>query len=124
MTTIQIELSESVFSNLHQQPKALSKEIQLFAAAKWYNQGKISLPEAVEMTGLTYQEFVRSLSRLKMSPFKNSAAKKQTLSQTEREQHAQEMMKYAGSWSDMPDEDFEGFLQDIEKRRCKTLTLN
>jgi hypothetical protein len=28
------------------------------------------------------------------------------------------MMKYAGSWSDMPEEeDFQGFLQDIEKRR-------
>jgi len=124
MTTIQIELPDSVFSHLQLQPQALSKEIQLFAAAKWYNLGKISLPDAVEMTGLTYQEFVRTLSRLKMSPFTNSAAKKQILSQIEREQHAQEMMKYAGCWSDMPDKDFEGFLQDIENRRCKTLTLN
>jgi len=122
MTTIQIELPDSVCSHLHQEPQELAKEVQLFAAAKWYNLGKISLPEAVEMTELTYQEFVRTLSRLKMSPFKNSAVK--TLSKAEREQHAKEMMKYAGSWSDMPDEDFEAFLQDIEKRRCNTFTLN
>lgn len=122
MTSIQIELPDSVFSHLHQEPQELAKEIQLFAAATWYNMGKISLPEAVEMTGLTYQEFVRTLSRLKMSPFKNSVAK--TLSKTERELHAQEMMKYAGSWSDMPDKDFDAFLQDIEKRRCNALTLN
>lgn len=124
MTTVQIELPDSVFSHLHQEPQELAKEIQLFAAATWYNMGKISLPEAVEMTGLTYQEFVRTLSRLKMSPFKNSAAKKEALRKATSEDNAQQIMKYAGCWSDMPDEDFEGFLQDIEKRRCNAFTLN
>ncbi len=124
MTTIQIELPESVFSHLHKYPQELSKEIQLFMATKWYNLGKISLPEAVEMTGLTYQEFVRTLSRLKMSPFKNSATKNEALQKATSEKNAKKIMKHAGCWSKMPDKDFEGFLQDIEKRRCNVLTLN
>jgi hypothetical protein len=124
MTSIQIELPDSVFSHLQQEPDKLAKEMQLFAAAKWYNMGKISLPEAVEMTGLTYQEFVRALSRLKMSPFKNSVAKKEALRKATSVDNAQRIMKYAGCWSDMPDEDFEAFLQDIDKRRCDVLTLN
>ena len=117
MTTLKIELPDSVFSNLHQSMPELSKEIQLFAAAKWYHMGKISLPDAVEMTGLTYQEFVRTLSRLFMSPLKNSRTKEAALSKTERENHALEMMKYAGCWSDMPEADFQEFLQDIDKNR-------
>jgi hypothetical protein len=84
--------------------------------------GKISLPDAVDMTGLTYQEFVRTLSRLNMSPFKNTT-KKETLSKAEREKHAQEMMKYAGSWNDMPEADFQEFLQNIEKNRQNAFTL-
>jgi len=121
MTTVKIELPDTIFSNLHQTAKALSKDIQLFAAATWYNTGKISLPEAVEITGLTYQEFVRTLSRLHMSPFKNTTQKK-VLSKIEREHHAKEMMKFAGSWSDMPDEEFEDFMQDIENRRKSVYT--
>jgi hypothetical protein len=117
MAILQIELPDSVFSNLRESIPEISKEIQLFAAAKWYNMGKISLPDAVEMTGLTYQEFVRTLSRFSMSPFKNSTAKKAALSKAERENHAMEMMKYAGCWSDMPEADFQEFLQDIDKNR-------
>jgi predicted HTH domain antitoxin len=123
MTKLQIELPDSVFSNLHQTTQELSQEIQLFAAAKWYNMGKISLPQAVEMTGLTYQEFVRTLSRLSMSPFKNSTAKKEALRKATSEHNAQQIMKYAGSWSDMPEADFQEFLLDIEKHRQNAFIL-
>jgi hypothetical protein len=44
------------------------------------------------------------------------------LSKIEREHHAKEMMKFAGSWSDMPDDEFEDFMQDIENRRKSVYT--
>lgn len=123
MTKLQIELPDSVFSNLHQTPQELSKELQILAAAKWYSIGKISLPQAVEITGLSYQEFIRTLSRLSMSPFENSTTKKEALRRATSQHNAQQIMKYAGSWNDMPEADFQEFLQDIEKHRQNAFTL-
>lgn len=123
MTTIQIELPDSILSTLNQSPQDLSKELQFLAAANWYDTGKISLTEAIQITGHTYQGFIRDLKHLKalLSPETTQATKKLP-NVIGKPNDGEGIMKYAGCWSEMPAADFEEFLQDIYKHRQDSLT--
>lgn len=122
MTSIQIEVPDSVFSSLRKTPDELSKEVQFLAVANWYDTNQIGITEAIKMTGHTYQSFIRALKILKKVPPQPSTPPEK-MSEAERKSHAEQMMKFAGSWSDMSDADFEEFLQDIYKRRQGVFTL-
>ena len=64
MTTLSIEVPESVFSALHADPQAFAREMRIAAAIKWYELGKISQDKAAEIAGLSRAAFISRLSGL------------------------------------------------------------
>lgn len=72
MTTITVELPETVFSALHMVPDDFVHEMRIAAAIKWYEQTRISQDKAAEIAGLTRAGFISELSKAKVSPFQVS----------------------------------------------------
>lgn len=72
MTTITVDLPETVFSALHLVPDDFVKEMRIAAAIKWYEQTRISQDKAAEVAGLTRAAFIVELSKSKISPFQMS----------------------------------------------------
>lgn len=64
-----IDVPESTFSALRQSPSQLAVCLRLMAAAKLYEVGDLSQERAAELSGLSRQDFLLSLSRLGVSPF-------------------------------------------------------
>ena len=73
MTTLAVELPESVFSALRQSPQEFIREMRIAAAVKWYELRQLSQGKAAEVAGLTRAEFIEALSRLQVSPFQYTA---------------------------------------------------
>lgn len=73
MTTVSVQLPESVFSALRQAPEEFVSEMRIAAAVKWYEVGLLSQGKAAEVAGLTRAEFINALSRFQVSPFQYSA---------------------------------------------------
>jgi len=57
MTTVLIELPESVFSAIRFAPDEFVSEMHIAAAVKWYELGKISQGKTAEVTGLWSRRF-------------------------------------------------------------------
>lgn len=73
MTTLAIQVPDKLFAVLHKTPLELTREIQLIAAAKWYDMGQISQEKAAEFAGLSRETFMLEISRLGVSPFQYTA---------------------------------------------------
>jgi predicted HTH domain antitoxin len=73
MTTLVVELPESVFSALRRSPQEFVGEMRIAAAVKWYEVGQLSQGKAAEVAGLTRAEFIEALSRFQVSPFQYTA---------------------------------------------------
>jgi predicted HTH domain antitoxin len=63
MTTVTIDLPESVFSALRRAPDELVQEMRIEAAAQWYAQRRISQEKAAEIAGLPRAAFIDELAR-------------------------------------------------------------
>jgi len=74
MTSITLNLPETVFSALRKTPDEFAQEMRVAAAVKWYELEQISQGKAVEIAGLTRAEFIQALSRYHVSPFQYTEA--------------------------------------------------
>ena len=66
MTTVTIDLPETVFSALRLAPNEFVKEMRIAAAVQWYAQEKVSQGKAAEIAGLNRAEFLDELYRRKV----------------------------------------------------------
>lgn len=69
MTTITIEVPDSMFSALHLSPEIFAGEMRIAAAIKWYELGKISQGKGAEFAGLSRSAFITALSEAEVTPF-------------------------------------------------------
>jgi len=74
MTSITLNLPETVFSALRKTPDEFSQEMRVAAAVKWYELEQISQGKVAEIAGLTRAEFIQALSRYHVSPFQCTEA--------------------------------------------------
>jgi predicted HTH domain antitoxin len=66
MTTVTIDLPETMFSALRLAPNELVREMRIAAAVQWYAQEMISQEKAAEISGLNRVEFLEELYRRKV----------------------------------------------------------
>jgi len=67
MTSMTIELPETVFSALRKAPAEFVKEMRIEAATQWYAQGRISQEKGAEIAGISRAEFINELARRRIS---------------------------------------------------------
>ena len=70
---VSLELPQSVFSALRQDPEQFVAELRLAGAVKWYEMQIISQGKAAEVAGLSRGEFLTALARFGVSPFQVDA---------------------------------------------------
>ena len=68
MTTLTIDLPETVFSALNADPKEFTRQMRIAAAIKRYELGRISQNKGAEIAGLSRAEFIDVLSDARVSP--------------------------------------------------------
>ncbi len=66
---LEFEVPDSSPSALRKAPKEFTTCLRLMAAAKLYEVGDFSQESAAELAGQSRQDFLASLSRLRVSPF-------------------------------------------------------
>ena len=67
MTTLTVDLPETVFSALRVAPDSFVREMRKAAALKWYQMGRVSQDKAAEIAGLSRTAFIDTLSLDKVS---------------------------------------------------------
>lgn len=67
--TVMMEFNENLLPALYKTPQEFAAEIRLFAAAKWYELGRVSQERAAEIAGMNRSDFMLAISRLGVSPF-------------------------------------------------------
>jgi len=69
VTTLTVELPESVLAALRCAPEDFPSEMRLAAAATWYEQGRVSQEIAAQIAGLSRADFLLALARLGKGSF-------------------------------------------------------
>ena len=67
MTTLTVEMPETVFSALRLPPDSFVLEMRKTAAIRWYETGRVSQDKGAEIAGLTRAAFIDALSSAKVS---------------------------------------------------------
>lgn len=69
MVQMTIEIPEEALAALRRAPQEFAREMQLAAAAKWYELKLLSQERAADVAGLSRAEFLDALGRFGVSPF-------------------------------------------------------
>ena len=69
MSTVFLEIPEEILISLKETPESLTKEIQILAAVKLFELGKLSSGRAAQLAGMSRVEFLTILGRYQVSPF-------------------------------------------------------
>ena len=64
-----LNIPDSAFSALRQNPDDFARELLMAALSKWYEQGKISQSKGAEIANISRQEFLEILKQHNVSPF-------------------------------------------------------
>ncbi len=67
--TISVQVPEEPLISLKEQPESFARELQMLAAVKLYELGKLSSGRAAQLAGVTRVEFLMALGRYQVSPF-------------------------------------------------------
>ncbi|CAK0750508.1 conserved hypothetical protein [Gammaproteobacteria bacterium] len=70
MTTLLLELPETILSSLRRSPEEILREMRLTSAAMWYTQGYISQEMAAAFAGLDRTDFLLALARMGIDSFR------------------------------------------------------
>ncbi|MGK7905085.1 MAG: UPF0175 family protein [Hormoscilla sp.] len=73
MKTVSFQVPETVFGALRREPDEFIQEMRIAAAVKWYELENISQDQAAEIAGITRSEFIKVLSRYKVSVWQYKA---------------------------------------------------
>ena len=68
-----LELPQTIFSALRQEPDEFLQEMRLAAAVKWYETEQVSQSKAAEIAGVSRAQFLTALARFRVSPFQLTA---------------------------------------------------
>lgn len=68
-TKLSILVPEETLISLKVQPDAFARELQMLAAVKLYELGKLSSGRAAQLAGMTRVEFLLALGAYQVSPF-------------------------------------------------------
>lgn len=63
MEKIVLEIPEEVLISLKETPSEISRDIQMLAAVKFYQMGKLSSGRAAQLAGIPRVSFLQSLAR-------------------------------------------------------------
>lgn len=66
---LELDIHDSALPTLRQSRGEFGASLWAAAAVKWYELGQLSQERAAELAGQSRQEFLETLSRLRVSPF-------------------------------------------------------
>ena len=69
MTTLTLQLPETVFSARRRGPEEFLRDLRLAAAIHWYGRGEISQEKASQVAGLDRTDFLLALAREQVDAF-------------------------------------------------------
>ena len=72
MVHIAFDMHEGALASVRQDPAAVTRELRLAAAIKWYEMHRVSQGRAAEIAGVSRAEFIDSLGRYGVSPFQET----------------------------------------------------
>ena len=69
MSTVQLEIPEEVLISLKETPETIARELQILAADKLFELGKLSSGRAAQLAGMSRVQFLLLLGQYQVSPF-------------------------------------------------------
>ena len=69
MSTIQVEIPEEVLISLKKTRQTIAREMQILAAVKLFELGKLSSGRAAQLAGMPRVQFLLLLGQYQVSPF-------------------------------------------------------
>lgn len=69
MSTVQLEIPEEVLISLKETPETIARELQILAAVKLFELGKLLSGRAAQLAGMSRVQFLLLLGQYQVSPF-------------------------------------------------------